>query len=244
MESSDHLLLEYAYSKEPDSYQLLDPDPSFVFLAFDTKSGKCLHLLGAVDMVLGYSRTTLIKKDIGYYTSLISEEDIDSLKEFFLSFQQQTFKCNHQLLSTKSVEFRFLHGSGKWIWIEFDFVYFSPSKVLLGVLKDVDLRRRREEFIQKWLKGLSLEELEEEDRQPNSYISDNTNIATMDRCRISSREKEVLYLIADGYSAKEIADKLHISPHTAINHRKNLISKFMVKNTAELVKEASRYFWL
>ena len=57
---------------------------------------------------------------------------------------------------------------------------------------------------------------------------------------ISSREKEVLHLIANGFSSKQIADKLFISNHTAISHRKHLIQKFNVKNTAQLIKEASK----
>ena len=57
---------------------------------------------------------------------------------------------------------------------------------------------------------------------------------------ISSREREVLSLVADGFSSKQIADKLFISNHTAISHRKNLIEKFKVKNTAQLIKRASR----
>lgn len=62
---------------------------------------------------------------------------------------------------------------------------------------------------------------------------------------ISPREKEVLMLIADGFSSKQIADMLFISNHTAITHRKNLIEKFKVKNTAQLIKRASRNieFW-
>ena len=47
-------------------------------------------------------------------------------------------------------------------------------------------------------------------------------------------------MVADGYSSKQIADKLFISNHTAISHRKNLIEKFKVKNTAQLIKRASR----
>ena len=39
---------------------------------------------------------------------------------------------------------------------------------------------------------------------------------------ISSREREVLGLIGDGFSSKQIAYKLYISNHTAISHRKNL----------------------
>jgi DNA-binding CsgD family transcriptional regulator len=61
---------------------------------------------------------------------------------------------------------------------------------------------------------------------------------------ISKREKEVLYLIAHGYSSKMIADKLCISIHTATTHRTNLLDKFQAKNTAELVLMASRRFWL
>lgn len=62
---------------------------------------------------------------------------------------------------------------------------------------------------------------------------------------ISAREREVLSLVADGFSSKQIADKLFISCHTAISHRKNLIEKFKVKNTAQLIKRASRTseFW-
>lgn len=57
---------------------------------------------------------------------------------------------------------------------------------------------------------------------------------------VSKREKEVLLLIAEGLSSKQIADVLYISNHTAIKHRKNLIDKFQVKNTAQLIKEASK----
>lgn len=61
---------------------------------------------------------------------------------------------------------------------------------------------------------------------------------------ISTREKEVLHLIANGYSSKEIADMLFISNHTAISHRKNLIEKFQVKNTAHLIKKAAGFICL
>ncbi len=56
---------------------------------------------------------------------------------------------------------------------------------------------------------------------------------------ISTREKEVLRLIANGYSSKEIANLLFISNHTAISHRKHLLEKFHVKNTAHLVTKAT-----
>jgi two-component system, NarL family, nitrate/nitrite response regulator NarL len=58
---------------------------------------------------------------------------------------------------------------------------------------------------------------------------------------ISSREKEVLKLIADGLTSPQIADKLFISLHTVDSHRKNLLTKFNVNNTASLIKLAAKH---
>lgn len=55
---------------------------------------------------------------------------------------------------------------------------------------------------------------------------------------LSRREKEVLELIAEGYTNPEIAEKLFISTFTVDSHRKNLIAKLNVKNTAMLVRFA------
>lgn len=55
---------------------------------------------------------------------------------------------------------------------------------------------------------------------------------------ITKREQEVLYLIAYEHSTKEIAHSLYISEHTVISHRKNLLIKMNVKNTAGLVRRA------
>jgi len=58
---------------------------------------------------------------------------------------------------------------------------------------------------------------------------------------ISRREKEVLKLIADGLTSPQIALNLFISLHTVDTHRKNLLAKFEVNNTAGLIKMAARY---
>lgn len=58
---------------------------------------------------------------------------------------------------------------------------------------------------------------------------------------ISRREKEVLDLIAEGYTNPEIAEKLFISHFTVDSHRKNLITKLKVKNTAMLIRFAVQH---
>lgn len=55
---------------------------------------------------------------------------------------------------------------------------------------------------------------------------------------ITRREKEVLVLVAQGLSNKEIAEQLSLSIRTVENHRNHLLQKFDVKNAAGLVKIA------
>lgn len=55
---------------------------------------------------------------------------------------------------------------------------------------------------------------------------------------ITTRESEVLKLIAMEYTTPEIAEKLHISNHTALDHRKHLLHKMDVRNVAGLIRKA------
>ncbi|MCC6601553.1 MAG: response regulator transcription factor [Crocinitomicaceae bacterium] len=55
---------------------------------------------------------------------------------------------------------------------------------------------------------------------------------------ISVREMEIIKLIAEGYTNNEIAEKLFLSPHTVNTHRKNIMQKIGVNNTAAIVMYA------
>lgn len=55
---------------------------------------------------------------------------------------------------------------------------------------------------------------------------------------LSNREIEVLELISQGLTNKEIADKIFLSSHTIATHRKNLMKKFQAKNNVDLVISA------
>lgn len=55
---------------------------------------------------------------------------------------------------------------------------------------------------------------------------------------LSPREKEILGLIAEGYTNPQIAEKIFLSQFTVDSHRKNLLAKLNVKNTAMLIKLA------
>jgi len=100
------------------------------------------------------------------------------------------------------------------------------------------------------VKSASKEEIEEailSVHEGKLYMSLDINLSSADKQEIdnmpviSSREKEVLELIADGMTNPQMAAKLFLSLHTVDSHRKNLLTKFGVNNTASLIKLAAKY---
>jgi DNA-binding NarL/FixJ family response regulator len=58
---------------------------------------------------------------------------------------------------------------------------------------------------------------------------------------LTRREKEVMCLLAEGLSTREVAEKLFISRKTVENHRSNILSKLDLHSTVELVRYAARF---
>lgn len=57
--------------------------------------------------------------------------------------------------------------------------------------------------------------------------------------KVTRRESEILHLLAKGMTSPEIAEKIFVSPLTIETHRRNLIQKFGVSNTAALIHKAT-----
>ncbi|KIA95541.1 hypothetical protein OC25_06835 [Pedobacter kyungheensis] len=57
--------------------------------------------------------------------------------------------------------------------------------------------------------------------------------------KLTSRESEILKLVAQGLTASKIAEKLFLSKFTVDNHKKNLLQKLHAKNVAELITNAT-----
>ena len=57
---------------------------------------------------------------------------------------------------------------------------------------------------------------------------------------LTPREREVVQLIAEGHSTKEIAFRLKSSPKTIDSHRRNILDKLQMRSLADLIKFAIR----
>jgi DNA-binding NarL/FixJ family response regulator len=88
-------------------------------------------------------------------------------------------------------------------------------------------------------------DIREEKEHINEIITDcclllNTNDPLIDdgSSELTKREIDVLVLVARGLMSKEIAEKLNISIHTVISHRKHIIRKTNIKSVAGLAMYA------
>lgn len=78
-------------------------------------------------------------------------------------------------------------------------------------------------------------------REPGSHVSQllreccqTGGDATEENYELSDRESEVLVMVSQGLSSKEIADQLNISVHTVNTHRKNITRKTGIRSVAGL----------
>jgi DNA-binding NarL/FixJ family response regulator len=72
----------------------------------------------------------------------------------------------------------------------------------------------------------------------------SANSAMHEPVILSDRELEILQLIAEGWSNRQIADHLYLSPHTVKNHVHNILKKLRVQRRLEAIKYASERQWL
>jgi DNA-binding NarL/FixJ family response regulator len=72
-----------------------------------------------------------------------------------------------------------------------------------------------------------------------SYVHQvQTNTGNEPETILSGREIEIIKLLSDGLSGKEIGDKLFISPRTVESHKSNILEKLNLRNSAEIIKYA------
>jgi len=62
-----------------------------------------------------------------------------------------------------------------------------------------------------------------------------------DGAKLTRREREVLKLVSEGSTAKDIAQRLHISPKTAEAHREKLKQKLGLRSTAAMIRYAIKH---
>lgn len=188
---------------------------------FDREEEKFVYCSRSVKQVLGYQPKALVGSGWEFWYSLLKpkERPVVRHKLSRVVYDDSPDSDRNGFTTTYHVK----NSEGDWSPVRHEISHrmFDGEFLVVSFIYDDSER----ELIERYFDN-SEEFKFESDTRPSNDISD--------------REKQVLKLIACGLSSKKIAKKLYISRHTVISHRKNLIRKFRVKNTAELVKEASK----
>ena len=74
----------------------------------------------------------------------------------------------------------------------------------------------------------------------SGYVGDGGRKVSYEADGLSVREREIMQMLAEGRSNKEVADSLHLSIKTIETHRANIMKKLGLKNIADLVLYAVR----
>lgn len=202
--------------------------------------------------IFGYPRKHFIEGDLQFLIKHMHPDDLQS----FISFAETStlnaspwneVKENsvHQCCS------RIKHYNGKWIWINQKVIVLSVTAkrhidTVMLLFDDCTTAKQTElnahvslvESSRKNSKLLQLLAPVSSAKSKREKLSDSLT----DHASLTLREKEIMRLVSEGFSSKEIAGKLFISRHTVESHRKHILRKLSVKNAPQMVQSIMSSF--
>ena len=203
----------------------------------------------SLEPVTGYPASALLGKGISWWFSITHPDDVDQMLSTI--FQHCFLLSVHKRLNKPfSLEYRIRDTNGEWIWIHetkcvIEVTEEGKNDLILGRLVDItDIKKQDVSVLKKLMKEdgetnpllrAAMPIISTHQQKPLNLTSNNMP---------TKREKEILQLIGEGYSTKEMAHKLHISVNTVETHRRHLLEKIQVKNSMELIKQTSKTHWL
>lgn len=180
---------------------------------------KAKILLVEKSPIVAQGLTTLLNEGTSFEVAAVADS-LDRIAERLIVVKPDLIVLNPQLVDySKRHSFRALFQD-------------SPQVPIVALLYSY--------FDQQWLRSFNgIIELTDDRKKIESHLTevlqaDNAPSDGPDLYELSEREREVLVEVANGLSNKEIATKLHISVHTAITHRKNIVKKTGIKSVAGL----------
>ena len=198
---------------------MLNAPDTFIYIN-DLIQMKKLWSCDNYELLTGYTLKEAAAMGVDYFQNAYHDED----KQIFLESKKNLY--DNMGSSNWQGVYRIHTKDNRRLWI------FSVGKVL-----KYDKKKRP------WLAlGIGINITEKIKNEMNFIALMQENLALKHqtiRKLLSSREKEILKQLTYGYNSKKIADNLCLSKHTIETHRKNILKKTELKNTAELIKLAA-----
>ncbi|WP_235953794.1 LuxR C-terminal-related transcriptional regulator [Mucilaginibacter inviolabilis] len=218
-----------------------------------------LFISESLTELLGYSPRDIQEGGRDWWLSIIHPDDLEPMlnevfRHYFLKPARQRLK------KIFTLQYRVKNTFGDYRWMcETKLVASLTSEnkyeFILGRVEDItEIKNEEEAQLKKLLEeerktnqmlqhALPVIDMEQKSKPDHVYLTDN-HIQPHGVVMPTKRELEILQLIGEGYSTKQIADQLFISINTVETHRRHLLKKLQVKNSMELIKRSTNAFWL
>jgi PAS domain S-box-containing protein len=241
MTAVEKILGNEAHLVSPLLNQLRRDKDRSIYLVSCVQS-KYLFVDNSFKELTGYSSAALLDKGLEFWIPLIHPDDKPGVMEAIIEGHRQFIDPDFFVVDLRPMvlTYRFKNSDGKWIWMQ-ETKWVIPSEdnakdLILGSLTDISRLRQEQDalLLQNSNSANNLLKVALQYKHINKK-KENPNIDLL-----TKREKEILKLIASGLSSKQISEELFISINTVETHRRHLLSKLQVKNSMELVKEASK----
>jgi DNA-binding CsgD family transcriptional regulator len=230
----------------PDSFHLKESTVA-AFTRCGSKSGSAF-LSHNFTRVFGYPRKIFIEGDLQFVIKHLHPDDLEG---FILFAETSTMNASPWKEGKENAVhehcYRLKHFNGKWMWIKQRVIVLSvtsdrhiDSALILfddcTVEKEAELNRHAS-LVEKSRKSSKLLDM----LAPVSIAQkkkEKLRLALEDHASLTPREMEIMQLVSQGASSKEIAAKLFISRHTVESHRKHILHKLSVKNAPQMVRQS------
>lgn len=212
-----------------------------VFVIIDYINKEYIFMTDNTKRLYGYHSKEFLENGLEFYRSLQQKDFFQVYNNNFfpnvLAFLKNTDQAQHKDY-VFSFTTRFKNKMGDWVEILQKCSYITSSQTglplyCLGMASDISLIKRD---------NLVFNCIERIDAVTGNKLTVDVQYyyAHEEDKILSTREKRILSLMADGLSSKQIAPQLNISENTISNHRQNMLRKTETKNVAELIAFAIR----
>jgi DNA-binding CsgD family transcriptional regulator len=202
------------------------------YLVFNLPASRLDLVSASIEQVLG---TPPEKVDLNYLLSIIHPEDMP----FFLNFEHFIVRFFGDLPIEKILNYK----------VRYDYRVRRTDGTYLRVLQQTVTIEHDENgaLLRTFIVYTDISQLKKEGKpilsliglegEP-SYIDVDVEQIYKPSFFLSSRERDIIHLMIDGYLTKEIADKLSITKLTVDTYRKKLLQKTDTKTSGELIAKA------
>ena len=233
--------IEKFFQSNQNFHNLFHNSMPIVYLV-DYSTGKYLIFSNAVRKELGYDSEDFTSEGLAFTLQNYHKDDLQLYnKEMFperLQFIKQIPK-EEQSNYLFSYNFRFKHKQKNYVnLIQRNCFIKSDDNgnplLSLGMINNITHFKSDGPTVQ------IIEKVSNDTYEPNEVVYKKSFFLNNESLLFTKREKEVLLYTAEGLTSKGIANKLHVSESTIINHRKNMLQKADAKNISELVSFSIR----